>query len=441
MKTLIVPVLLCNLAACSSDGSSPILAEADAGPTTDEVTYYQDVEPILYTHCVGCHSEGGIGPFVLNTAEAATSAASAIALATADRIMPPWPPGEASKALKHDRSLSAEQIQTISEWAAAGAPLGDPENPGLRIEPEVVDIGETDVRFDIGVDYVADESVDDDYRCFLVDPKITNLQYVTGYRVIPGNERTVHHVIAAAYSADSLASLQELDGRSPDRAGWPCFSGLVPDDVEARPVGSFGSWVPGVSAVAYPEGTGRPLVPGALAVIQVHYNLAGGLDPDRTVIELATEPSSTPLTRLGGVGLVNRDLNITAGSERVEFSQSLTARQWLESRGGQVPADGDFYILGGGLHAHLLATEMSLLLNDDPIIDIPRWDFHWQGGYTLEDAVRVTLDDVLTIRCVYNNSDAFRATQGLGPSVPVAFGDGTEDEMCIGSFQAVDELP
>ena len=39
------------------------------------------------------------------------------------------------------------------------------------------------------------------------------------------------------------------------------------------------------------------------------------------------------------------------------------------------------------------------------------------------------------------DSDAYRAAQGLGPAIPVTFGDGTEDEMCLGSFIAVDELP
>ena len=35
----------------------------------------------------------------------------------------------------------------------------------------------------------------DDYRCFLLDPKLARDQFITGFNVLPGNPDVVHHVI------------------------------------------------------------------------------------------------------------------------------------------------------------------------------------------------------------------------------------------------------
>ena len=40
-------------------------AADDTDPIVGEVTYYQDVRPILQESCVGCHNRDGIGTFPL----------------------------------------------------------------------------------------------------------------------------------------------------------------------------------------------------------------------------------------------------------------------------------------------------------------------------------------------------------------------------------------
>jgi hypothetical protein len=52
-----------------------------------------------------------------------------------------------------------------------------------------VELDSVDVRADIGVDYEPDKNLTDDYRCFLVDPCVTQNKMGTGYRVTPGNWR------------------------------------------------------------------------------------------------------------------------------------------------------------------------------------------------------------------------------------------------------------
>ena len=76
----VVPATLALAAGCSSSSTDP------ATP----VSYHKDVEPVLQSHCLSCHSEGGIAPFSLGTYAAAKAYAATIASVTRAGIMPPW---------------------------------------------------------------------------------------------------------------------------------------------------------------------------------------------------------------------------------------------------------------------------------------------------------------------------------------------------------------
>jgi mono/diheme cytochrome c family protein len=428
--------------ACGTDTAAP---PPDPQPTAP--TYWQDVEPIFYTNCASCHTAGGIGPFAIDDPDTAMNFAPAIASKTADRTMPPWPPGGDTPALLHVRSLTQAQIDTIAAWVAGGSQLGDPSKPQPHVEPELVDIGATELGFDIGLDYVPDTNLTDDYRCFLADVGTTALRTATGFRVTPGNRGIVHHVIVGMYSAADKPTLQALDAETPDRAGWPCVGGLVPTGTKVTSLGNLGSWVPGVTAVAYPEGTGTAIPAGSLAVIQVHYNLLGGSAPDRTRVDVALAPADQngTLVRLGGVGLIKVNIPIPANTNPVVHEASATVSQWRALRGQQPFPSGHGFALGVGGHMHLIGTRVSITRTNasgtSTLLDIPAWSFHWQGQYQYASPIQIENTDTLTIRCEYDNSDQHRLALGLTPGTAVNFGEGTQDEMCLAAVQMVDRLP
>lgn len=433
--------LLILLAACGADTAG------DDEPAA--VTYWQDVEPIFYTNCQSCHTAGGIGPFAIDDPETAMAYAPRIAVETTALRMPPWPPGGDTPALLHTRALTDAQRATIQAWADGGAALGDPSKPQPHVEPELVDIGATALQLDLGLDYRPDTSLSDDYRCFLADVGNTKAQVATGFRVTPGNRATVHHVIVGLFPASTRAALEALDAESPERAGWPCVGGLVPtdSDTDAKQSGSLGSWVPGVSAVAYPAGTGTALEPGQLAVIQMHYNLLGGSDPDRTKVEIAvaSDDVAPSLIRLGTLSLIKHNLAIPADTAGAINEQTATLNQWRALRGGKPFPSGHGYILGAGGHMHLVGKRIAITRTSatgaSTILDVPDWNFHWQGQYELAQAIQIENTDALTIRCEHDNSNANRLSHGLSPNVSVTWGEGTTDEMCLASLQIVDRLP
>ena len=71
---------------------------------------------------------------------------------------------------------------------------------------------------------------------------------------------------------------------------------------------------------------------------------------------------------------------------------------------------------------------------EECLIDIPRWDFNWQGGYQLAEPIVFNPGDELEIECHWDNSAANQPyVDGvqLAP-VDVGWGEGTGDEMCLG---------
>jgi Copper type II ascorbate-dependent monooxygenase, C-terminal domain len=294
---------------------------------------------------------------------------------------------------------------------------------------------------------VPDTTLSDDYRCFLAEVGTTTPQVATGFQVTPGNRATVHHVIVGLFPATDRDALAALDAETPDRAGWPCVGGLVPEGSLAKQSGSLGSWVPGVTAVAYPAGTGTVLQAGQLAVIQMHYNLLGGHAPDRTKVAIALAPPATAQTliRLGGLGLIRHKLDIPVDAAAAVNEQSATVTQWRALRGGQAFPSGHGYALGAGGHMHLIGKRITITRTNaggtTTLLDIPAWSFHWQGEYQFVTPIEIANTDTLTIRCEYDNSSQNRLARGLPPGVAVSWGEGTQDEMCLASLQIVDHLP
>src|SRR5262252_4738741 len=97
-------------------------------PPSATPTFYKDVLPILQDHCQSCHRPGEVAPMPLVTYEQTRPWSDSIAHAVEAKMMPPWFADARFGHFANDTSLSEQQIRTISAWAAAGAPPGQPSD-------------------------------------------------------------------------------------------------------------------------------------------------------------------------------------------------------------------------------------------------------------------------------------------------------------------------
>lgn len=391
------------IAACGGGGNS--------GPPT----YYKDVLPLVTAHCGGCHAPGGFAPFSLTSYDEARGYAALAAAATKSGEMPPWPPAAGCGDFEGARTLSVDQIAVFSAWAQAGAPAGDPGTAAAATAPVTgVDIGPPSITLDPGDSYRPNASSTDDYHCFLFNPGLSSPQDLTGFDVHPGTAASVHHVLVFAVPPDAVAQAQAKDAAEPG-IGWTCFSGSglgSAKNNDAPP--TVGGWVPGSGGSAFPAGTGIRLAAGTWIVVQVHYNLlAGAAFADRTTVDL--HYAATPVAKRAVVlPISNSSFVIPPGT-----SDTVTADL-------AVPA-GSWSVWGVLPHMHLHGTDIKLSVQHPAgdstcAIDIPHWNFHWQGFYYYKQPLAVAGGDVVHLSCSYDNTTG---------TAPLSWGEKTTDEMCL----------
>jgi hypothetical protein len=303
----------------------------------------------------------------------------------------------------------------------------------------------------------------DDYRCFLLDPKIASDQFVTGFNVLPGNPDVVHHVIMFRVLPDGVAHAEQLDAQTPG-PGWTCFgtSGMGGAGAEIDDAPWLGAWAPGGREQVYGRGLGAELEQGSRIIMQVHYNLLAGNEPDRSAAELRLAPASDDIAALqtkllpapvelpcrpehGDGPLCSRAAALADVKKRFGDGPGSTADLLHllcgAGRPGPVqsctrPVTQAETIRGVAGHMHLLGKSIRIEVNPGKpgartLLDVPVWDFDNQGSRPIRPA-RVGPGDSIRVTCRHSQElrDRLPAFEGQ-PDKWVVWGEGTTDEMCL----------
>jgi hypothetical protein len=423
-------VSLVVLAACSGQHAATMLPDG-----TSQITYYKDVQPIVDAKCTGCHYPEGIGPFALLTAEDVVSHAAMIRPAVSAKVMPPWPPDSACSSYLADRSLSDAQIKTITDWIDAGTPLGDQTTQVTA--PAPAGLSRVDYSMQMPEPFTPNQSPDD-YRCFLLDWMPATTTYVTGLGVRPGDARIVHHAIAFIAPPSQVAKYQMLDANDAG-PGWTCFGGSGLGNNAAW----LGAWAPGTLGSDFPAGTGVRVDAGSKIVLQVHYNTASIMPvPDQTTVDVkvdatvdkpaVVQPFTDPAWLKGG-------MKIPANAADTMYDFSLDPSPYLALLTSNVlVANQPVTIHSSALHMHTRGTQIRGSIQhadstEDCLVDIPSWNFNWQGSYGFSSPKTLNPGDKLYLQCHWNNTAANQPYVNGVQVVPtdVNWGETTEDEMCL----------
>ena len=419
-----------------------------AGSTTDNsadaaVTYYRDIKSILDTRCTQCHTPGNIAPFSLLTYDEARPFADALADSADAGTMPPWPPDNSCRAYPHDRSLPDADRKLLRKWAELGAPAGDPDDA-----PPPTEAPGGAIAYDVELELApySPKIIPDEYRCFLIDWPKDEESFVTALDVIPGDRQLVHHVIAYALEPKDVDAYRALEASDPD-PGYLCYGGPGGAGNSVWEIPWLGAWVPGTTGGAMPAGTGLRVQPGSVIAVQMHYHGSAGAKPDQSRLRLRTAPKVDrravimPFTNLDWV-LGTEKMHIPAGDPDAvqSFELDMTSVVGFIFPNGPLTPDAPFVVHAAGLHQHTLGTTSKLEVvrdgggGDECLLDIPRWDFDWQGTYELAEPVTVNPGDRIRVECHWDNSAANQPIVDGVQQEPhdVGWGEGTGDEMCLG---------
>ncbi|MDQ2957557.1 MAG: hypothetical protein M3Y42_11395, partial [Actinomycetota bacterium] len=311
----------------------------------------------------------------------------------------------------------------------------------------------------------------DDYRCILLDPKLSSDAFLSGAVLEPGNPNLVHHAILYRVDPAQVAAAEAKDASDP-RLGWSCFGGPgLPGNSDA--LGGLNSapwvaaWATSGGEQRFADGTGQDLKAGSRLILQMHYNLLNGAGVDSTAVKLRVAPAGAQLQPLQTLllpapvelpcptnetgPLCNRTASIfdvvrrfgTQAGRAVAGLQLLCDGSLSQPKAGPTqtcarPVTDTIQIRAVAGHMHLLGKSIRIDLErsdgtSQRLLDIKVWDFDDQRATVLANPVTVRPGDQLRVTCTHDATlrEKLPALAKLPPRY-VVWGEGSSDEMCLG---------
>lgn len=380
--------------------------DRDKSSDAKQVTYSKDVSRILQSRCQDCHRPGQIGPFSLLDFESAKNWAETIKEVVSERRMPPWFADRTSHKFSNDRSLTHEEVDTITRWIDAGCPMGNPADlPEPRKFNEGWFIGNPDAVFTMSEQYEVPASGTIPYKYFVIPTNFEEDKWVSGVELRAGNPAVVHHILMSVRAPEWQPGQRFRDSR----------------DSDDQALGFFAALAPGYVPLAFPSGFGKKIPKGANIVLQMHYTANGTAQSDRSSVGLvfAKEPVHTEVrTR----GVFNNFFSIPPYADNHEVKSAFRFPQ-------------DSVVLSFMPHMHLRGKDFHYEIEDlngkrETVLNVPRWDFNWQVHYELAEPLVMPKGSKILCTAHYDNSEKNKANPN--PKAKVSWGDQTWDEMMIG---------
>ena len=315
----------------------------------------------------------------------------------------------------------------------------------------------------------------DDYRCFLLDPKVKQDSIIRSIQFIPQRKNYVHHAIIFRVTD---ADLPEAIAADKDGTGWPCFGGSGLGGMLSTFVSSpwISSWAPGRGKDVSPAGYGIPFKKGEQFVLQVHYNLlaanGGKVETDQSKIVMEAVPAKGSAIQQLKVELFPAPVELACPegvtgplcdrkASLIDLAARTSTTSAFEAAGinalcGQDPfkpvasltsqcdkvINSSFTVIAAAPHMHLLGRSLTLTLNpgkanEKTLLDVANYNFDDQSATVLKTPVKVVPGDVIRVRCTFDPTLRQKIPQlrQLQPRY-VTWGEGSSDEMCLGVIAA-----
>lgn len=401
-------------------------------------TYARDIQPILARSCVSCHQPNQIGHFNLLTYQDALLNANKISYTVSNRIMPPWPADPHYTEFVGQMVLSANEIETIVDWVAAGCPPGDTSSiKPISLAANRSFLGVPDKTIAVPPSYFDSGQVD---RFLLVKVpfELPSDTFLRAVEFVPGNTRLVHHVNGDMVRFDFDKKKDVADGArvvpmvldSTIRDAYQRVGVLHDDGSYPLLAKSVVNYLPGVLAQQYPEGIGGWKVnrKNAFLLADLHYGPADNASSDSSYINLFFAPKAPerPMRefQMGTLGVSPIVPPLVIPPNKI----STYTTEWVVPETiSIVTINPHMHWLGKSFKAYALPPNADTIR----LIHIPKWNFNWQFFYTFKKMVVVPAGSRIVVEGVFDNTSNNPFNPNYPPKV-VSDKDGSmksSDEM------------
>jgi len=394
------------------------------GNNTEEppdVTYYQDIRPLVETHCTRCHFDGGPGTGDLTDLNNVQALASVMLdQMEAGRMPPPVSDPDCRSYENSDRFRLAPGSQELLErWIELGTPLGEPET-AVTVATIPLSLENPDLELVLESPYTPTfedaSNPGNEYRCFILDPEHDEDFFITALAPIIDQPALVHHLVLATVEREGI------DEQFLDPQGFSCINGEGPSAIQ----GMITGWAPGMMPVVFSEGQGMRVAKDEVLMLQMHY-FAGNADAvgqgDQSGYQFKTASSIDREVLMFPLGHTN--FLIPAGAEDYASSDSFS-----------IPNGFSAKILGTFPHMHILGSGYKMWIESSDessetcVVESDAWDFDNQITYMFDEEIVLSGGDTVHFECRWNNSTSNPDRIHETP-IPTGYGERTDEEMCF----------
>jgi len=396
---------------------APALASA-AVPAAP--TFTKDIAPIFQEKCEACHRPDSIAPMSLITFEEARPWARSIKSRVEGHQMPPWNIDKTVgiQTFKNDRSLSDDQIATISKWVDSGAPKGDMKDmPAAKVWPDeqgwnfAAQFGQKAPDLVLkSSPYTQKAGANDAWWKPVIATGLTEDRWVRAIEIRPGTvkgRKITHHAIARLLQDETDA--------------------LAQNDVDQNGVqqaGTFMEWAVGKQGEMMRPNSGKLMKAGSKIVWDIHYSNGGEDITDNVELGVYFYPKG----------------------QEPKYRQVLHLMGATNAGGVDIPpntvkqTEGFFVLRENGRvesfqpHMHLRgkAMEMDAILPNGQVqvlSYVSNFNFQWMTTYQYTDDAAPLLPKGTIIKVMAWHDNTANNKANPDPNVWVGYGDRTVDEM------------
>ncbi len=375
------------------------LPERDRRQEHAQISYSEQIAPLLTAKCTTCHRTGGGAPWTMTSYDMIRGFAPMIREVVRTKRMPPWHADPHYGSFVGERSMSVEEARMLVHWIEAGAPRGNGPDPLPNVEPSTSEwtLGKPDLIVEVpAYDVPATGVINYQY------PRAANPLgrdvWIRAIEILPGNRSVVHHVLVGLDDAAN-GSQRTIRGQ----------------------IGELGGYAPGKNAVPYPQDSGIFLRKEAGFRFQMHYTPNGKAATDVTRVGLFFY-DKPPKHAMHMTLMLDTSLAIPANTK--EYKAQL-----------EHVLDRDIVLYSLLPHAHLRgrAAQFTAFYPDghkEILLSVPKYDFNWQTTYALNPPKPIPAGTRIVLDLSWDNSAQNPANPD--PNRVVHWGEQTWDEMNVG---------
>ena len=408
-----------KLVATSAPGC--IIRQSKSFSSIQNVTWHNDIYPLIKEKCQSCHRPGQAGPFSLETYQQVYARKEMIRFVLENKIMPPWSlTSDSNRFVNNEKYLADSDRKKIIDWIDAGAIKGKNITSNTSYtwttgwkygQPDVI------LTSPSYIDVQAEGEIA--YKYVSIPTNFETDRWVRTIEVATETPENTHHIILFV-----LPPIELIDKFMPGSRNKTDLNRKELHQLALK--GFFSGYIPGLPGVTYENNSAKLLPKGWRIVMQIHHQSNGKQVKDRPRVGLQFL-HTPPKKVINTLAATNIDLLIPAGKAN-----------HLETANYQFKENGEIVGLYPHMHLRGSAFKYELIQPNglkETLLDIPSYDPNWQQYYQFQEPIIIKKGTTLVVSGWFDNSK--NNLNNPDPTTDVKFGLRTQDEMMIGYFDWV----